>query len=167
MNPFMIFGIFLISWGVFALSLNTKNLPWALKFSPVLLTATGIILLWLELAASVPVIVNAQIEILDVKKDQITVTLDFVKVRNCEYNGTEAYLVNSGGASTKASLIRTDKGIPLSRPLGHIKTKSIYVINTIPSNSYDKFYFVRYDTCPFDVKVKTTFGLTDVPSGFN
>lgn len=167
MNPFMIFGIFLALWGMFALSFNTKDLPLPVKLSPVLLSATGVILLWLELAASVPVITNAQVSILDVKKDQITVTLDFVKVRNCEYNGTEAYLINADGASTKAVLVRTDSGPVVSRPVGRIKTKPIYVLNTIPANPYSQFYFVRYDTCPFDIKVKTQFGLTDIPPGFN
>lgn len=168
MNPLLIlFCVFCLIWPVVALCGNTKKLPWALKLSPVLVSGIGGFLLWQHLAINLPVVTESDIKVLSVSPGKLVADLTLYESRVCRMNGLEVFFVDKENGLHEGKVMLQKLPNPeVTHPVGNTIFKKSIIIS-IDGYEARYFYFKSRHTCAFNTSVDSTFGKTEVPTGFN
>jgi hypothetical protein len=153
--------------GVVAISRPTKNLHWAIKYTPIFLCSLGIFNVWQYFAQSIPVVADAKVTILQVESNKMYISVDPQFARRCNLHALDIHLVDSSKIETRvaANFVNPKDFSQPNVPYGW-HDANIFEIKVNPG-SYESFYFLAYDRCAFDVHVRSEFGHTLIPPKFN
>lgn len=158
----LIVGLVAFFMGVFALSKQTKSLPWALKYAPVMLAAIGAFLSWSYFADRVPVISHASTQLQVIEPGKMVMTVDARRDRNCKLTNISVYMVETSGFKYPAYIVYES-----SPPRGKdILDFPITVYGSPEADQIETVYIVTEHLCAFDITVKSQFGEVKPPASF-
>lgn len=163
-----IVGAFAFIAGVIAISRPTKDLHWAIKYTPIFLCAIGAFLGWEFFSQNVPVIADAKVSVMEVDTDRMYISIEPEVARKCDLRALDVYFVDE---DTK-SVVRSTGNFVTSKDYSVLSSsqqwKPVNIIEvSIDPRKYEYFYIVTHDRCAFNVHVRSEFGRTLVPQKFN
>lgn len=167
MNILLALGGICFLWGVAALGFRTKNLPFMLKYAPAILALVGAFLIWDYTASTLPVISHAEVRVLSVAPQHLTLNVVIKKDRDCVFKDISAFVVTPTGLAKEAQVKFLEDHSPgSSRPVG-ISDLGKTLVVSYDQQEYSKLYFVTNHMCPFNIPIRSTFGEIPVPATFN
>ena len=167
MNLVVIGAVICFLWGIAALSKETKNLSFSVKFAPVLLSFFAATTIWFHFATHVPVISSGSVLIQDVRPGELRGVIEITKARQCKFIDMNVMVVDTQGISSEARYELLDNPHPESiRMLGKSSLGPTIIVKQTPGK-YSKMYLVTHHLCPYDNIVESKFGETTLPSIFS
>lgn len=160
-------GAFAFLAGVIAISRPTRDLHWAIKYTPIMLCSVGAFMGWRYASEIIPVVVDAKVSVMEVDKDRIYINVDPELGRHCTMRGVDIFFVDAQKNRTRVSATLVDPKNYLQDAKSNQWASSNVLSVPIDPLKYESFYVVTYDRCAFDVRVRSEFGHTLVPHKFN
>lgn len=153
--------------GVIAISRPTRDLHWAIKYTPIILCAIGAFMGWQYVSQVVPVVADAKVSVMEVDRDRMFINVEPEIARHCFLRGVDVFFVDSEQNIIRVSANFVNQKNYVEAAKSNQWAASNVISVPVDPLKYDFFYIVTYDRCAFDVRVRSEFGRTPVPHKFN